>query len=117
MIKGVGIDIIEIDRIKDSVEKYGASFLNKIYTNKELDYCCLKNRYKFPELSVRFAAKEAFAKAMGTGISAIGWKSIEIVNDKLGKPQIYLKGKLAKKVFVSLSHGRDYAVATVYVEK
>ncbi|MBI5701325.1 holo-ACP synthase [Candidatus Saganbacteria bacterium] len=124
MIKGIGVDIIEIDRISSSVERYGDSFLKKIYTDREIVYCTLKKGFKIPELAARFAAKEAFSKAIGTGIRGIGkdkngaaWTDIEVVNDLLGKPQIYLKRKIAKKVHVSLSHSRDYAVATVYVEK
>jgi holo-[acyl-carrier protein] synthase len=73
---------------------------------------------------VRFAAKEAYSKALGTGISGfgrdndgIGWKDIEILNNHRGKPQIYLKGKLAKSVQISLSHSRDSAVAFVILEK
>src|SRR3989338_2695769 len=104
MIKGIGIDIIEIDRVKEAVEKYGDNFLAKIYTPREIKYCRSHKAYKFPELAVRFAAKEAYAKALGTGIGGLGrkhrgvfWKDIEIVNNAFGKPEIYIKGKLAKK--------------------
>ena len=132
MIKGIGIDIIEIDRIKEAVEKFGDSFLQKIYTAREINYCQNHKAVKFPELAGRFAAKEAYSKAIGTGIigtgmekegvvgrakGGISWKEIEIVNDLHGKPHIYLNGKLAKKVQVSLSHSLNSAVAMVYVEK
>jgi len=124
MIKGVGIDIIEIDRIKDAVEKYGGNFLKKVYTDKEINYCCRQKIYRFPELAVRFAAKEAYSKAIGTGIKGFGrsnhgvnWTDVEIVNNSQGKPLISLKGELTEKVHVSLSHSRDYAIAEVLVEE
>jgi holo-[acyl-carrier protein] synthase len=124
MIKGIGVDIIEIDRIKEAVEKYGESFLGKVYTDKELKYCRNRKAMKYPELAVRFAAKEAYAKAIGTGIAGfarnnhgIKWKEIEIVNNSHGKPLVAIKGEASEKVHVSLSHSRDYAVASIYVEE
>lgn len=123
MIKGVGIDIIEIDRVKDAVEKYGEKFLEKIYTPFEISYCRKRKEYKIPELAVRFAAKEAYSKAIGTGISGFGrnnqgikWTDVEVRNNELGKPHIAMNGKIFKNVHISLSHSRDYAVASVYVE-
>lgn len=123
MIKGIGVDIIEIDRIKDSVKRYGDSFLKKIFTDNEINYCTQKKGLRIPELAARFSAKEAYSKAMGVGFSGMGhkhgfsWKDVSVVNDKLGKPMIAFKGKILKKAHLSLSHSRDYAVATVYVEK
>ncbi len=124
MVKGIGIDIIEIERIKDAVEKRGESFLKKVFTDNEINYCCRRKVYRYPELSVRFAAKEAYSKALGVGITGFGrnnhgmkWTDIEIVNNSLGKPHIAVKGKISKKAQVSLSHSRDYAVATVYIEE
>lgn len=116
MIKGIGIDIIEIERVREAIEKYGERFLNKIFTEKEIRYCRKHKAVRFPELAVRFAAKEAYSKAIGTGFDGLGWKEIEIGNDSRGKPLIYLKGKLSRKAHLSLSHSRDYAVASVYVE-
>lgn len=123
MIKGLGIDIIEIDRIKEAVEKYGEKFLEKVFTPHEIKYCKGRNEYRIPELAVRFAAKEAYSKAIGTGIRGfarnshgVSWKDIEIKNDHLGKPQIYLKGKLAENIHISLSHSRDSAVASVIID-
>ena len=122
-MKGIGIDIIEIDRIKEAVEKYGPSFLEKVYTEKEIKYCRHRKALRYPELAVRFAAKEAYAKAIGTGIKGFGrdnngifWKDIEVVNNSSGKPFLSIRGKISKKAQVSLSHSRDYAVASVYVE-
>ena len=124
MIKGIGIDIIEIDRIKSAVRKYGDFFLKRVFTAKELKYCSGSKVWRYPELSVRFAAKEAYSKAQGIGINGFGrknaglsWKDIEIINDARGKPLIAFKGKRSKKVQVSLSHSHDYAIAAVYVEK
>jgi holo-[acyl-carrier protein] synthase len=121
-IKGIGIDIIEIGRIKEAVEKYGDGFLAKVFTKKEIKYCRNRKALKYPELAVRFAAKEAYAKAIGTGIKGFGrnnhgihWQDIEIVNNSHGKPLLVIKGKVSKKAHVSLSHSRDYAVAAVVV--
>ncbi|MFH1542506.1 MAG: holo-ACP synthase [bacterium] len=122
-MKGIGIDIIEIERIKDAVSKYGQNFLAKVYTPHEIKYCSKSSAYRIPELAVRFAAKEAYAKALGTGISGLGrgntgvnWLDIEVKNNKAGKPMIAFKGQLQDDVAISLSHSRDNAVATVYVE-
>ncbi|MFH1576084.1 MAG: holo-ACP synthase [Candidatus Margulisiibacteriota bacterium] len=123
-LKGIGVDIIEIERIKLAANKYGDRFLRKVYTDKEIAYCCRRKIYRFPELAVRFAAKEAYSKAIGTGIAGFGrnndgikWTEVEIVNNKNGKPLIARKGKVLGNAHVSLSHSRDYAVATVYVEE
>jgi holo-[acyl-carrier protein] synthase len=114
MVIGIGIDIIEIDRIKESVEKFGNRFLNKIYTKKELDYC-LKKKYKYQHLAARFAAKEAVYKALATGWNEeVGWQNIEISNEPNGMPIVTLHGKLKKflskdkELKISMSHSRDY---------
>lgn len=124
MITGIGIDIIEIDRIKQAVKKHGKSFLNRVFTARELKYCRAKRSFKYPELAVRFAAKEAYSKAVGAGLAGFGrrndglnWLEIEVVNDPNGKPRLAIRNKVDKKVQVSLSHSRDYAVASVYAEK
>lgn len=117
MINGVGIDVIEIDRIRKAVLKYGDYFLKRIFTERELAYCKSRNFFKFPELAVRFAAKEAYAKAVGTGMTPpLGWKKIEVVNDKKGKPNLYINGKFSSKVSLSLSHSKDIAAAFVAIE-
>jgi len=124
MIKGVGIDIIEIERIKDAADKFGDSFLKRVFTEKEINYCRRRKAIRFPELAVRFAAKEAYSKAMGVGIAGFGrsnhgmkWQDIEVVNNSHGKPLISVKGRVSDKTQVSLSHSRDYAVASVYIEE
>jgi len=123
MIKGIGIDIVEIGRVKEAVDKYGRAFLDKIFTARELKYCRRSKAFKYPELAVRFAAKEAYSKAIGTGIAGFGrrkkglsWKSIEVVNRPSGQPVLSINGKIDRRAHVSLSHSRDYAVASVYVE-
>ena len=115
-----GIDIIEIYRIRDVVNKYGDRFLNRIYTTEELDYC----RGRAPQLASRFAAKEAVMKALGTGVRGVGWKDIEVVRQPSGAPGIELYGRAearAKRLGVteialSISHSQEYAVAFVVVQ-
>ena len=124
MLKGIGIDIIEIERIREAVENFGNKFLKKVFTEKEINYCTRKKAFRYPELAVRFSAKEAYSKALGVGVKGFGrnnhgirWTEIEVVNDAHGKPMLAHNGKLIENAHVSLSHSRDYAVATVYIEK
>jgi holo-[acyl-carrier protein] synthase len=119
---GLGIDIIEIDRVAEAVRKYGDKFLSKIYTAHEINYCTKRKQLRLPELAVRFAAKEAYAKALGTGIGGLGrrfrgvnWTDIEVRNELSGKPYLMIKGKKAKNALVSLSHSQNSAVAVVHV--
>jgi len=117
-----GTDIIEISRIKESIEKYGETFINKIYSSREIEYCEKKGQVKYQHYAARFASKEAVAKMFGTGFNgSFEWKDIEVINDNLGKPQIELSNG-AKKIFeeeklekidISLSHCKEYAVAMV----
>jgi holo-[acyl-carrier protein] synthase len=123
MVIGIGIDIIEIDRIRESVEKFGDHFLNKIYTQKELDYC-LKKKYKYQHLAARFAAKEAVYKALATGWDAeVSWQHIEISNEPNGMPIVTLQGKLkkflskGKDLKISMSHSRDYVACMAIIYK
>jgi len=123
MVIGVGIDIIEIDRIRDSVDRYGEHFLNKIYTEVELDYC-LKKSNKYQHLAARFAAKEAVAKALATGWNKeFSWQNIEIYNESNGMPLVKLKGNLNqflgpdKNLKISMSHSRDYVACVAIIYK
>lgn len=120
-----GVDIIEIERIKKAFEKQGQAFRNRIFTEREIAYCESRKVTKYQSYSVRFAAKEALVKALGTGISkGIEPKDIEILNDTHGKPYAVLKGKAkeyfialkGKNVSLSLSHCKSYAVAYVVIE-
>ena len=116
-----GVDIIEISRVSQVLERYGQRFLNRVYTPGEIAYC----RERPANLAARFAAKEATMKALGTGIRGVGWKDIEVVNLKSGAPAIKLhsRGKqraqqlAVQEISVSLSHSRDYAVAFVVIRR
>jgi holo-[acyl-carrier protein] synthase len=113
----VGVDIIEIERIEAALRRHGQRFLRRVYTSREQAYC----QGRVPELAVRFAAKEAVSKALGTGLRGIAWREMEILGDKRGKPLVYLHGRARARAeelgffefAISLSHSRDYAVAFV----
>lgn len=122
LIIGVGTDIVEIRRIKNAMEA-NSRFLEKIFTTTELEY--LTSRNLRPEyVAGRFAAKEAVAKALGTGFRGFDFKDIEIDRTTLGKPIVILKGKaklIAKKeglynIHLSISHGEDSAIAYAILE-
>jgi holo-[acyl-carrier protein] synthase len=115
-IEGLGNDILEIARIRESIERHGAHFLSKLFTPKEQEYC---HRFKdpAPHFAGRFAAKEAIAKALGTGFGAeLSWLEIEILNDDHGKPVVSLSQALNQRLgphqlLVSISHSTEYATA------
>lgn len=117
MILSSGVDLIKISRIEQTLERYGERFLERIYTPREIT---LTGR-NAPELAVRFAAKEAASKALGTGIGLISWRDMEITNDFLGKPELTLHGRAEARAAelglvswsVSLSHSREMAIAVV----
>lgn len=116
MIRGIGTDIIEIERIEDNFKKYGERFLDRILTSAEKEYCA---QHKFPSGTIagRFAAKEAIAKALGTGFGEyLSWQDIEIINDNEGKPQVTLSPSASDtfkdpKLHLSISHCKSYAIA------
>lgn len=114
MVIGIGIDIIEIERIQQSVERFGDKFLNKVFTQLELDYC-MNKKNKFQHLAARFAAKEAVAKALSEGWDGgFNWKDIEIFNELNGKPSVKLYGALEqymgkeKALKLTMSHSHHY---------
>ena len=122
MVKGVGIDIIEIARVRESVETSGDNFLDRIFTPGEIAYCrSRQNMYQ--HFAARFAAKEAVSKALSTGWSGeFNWKDVEVMNDDSGQPRISLGGKLKVKladsaVFVSISHSESHVVAMAVIEE
>jgi holo-[acyl-carrier protein] synthase len=123
MIIGIGTDIIEITRIADSIEKYGERFKNRIFTQSEQDYCESFKANKYLHYAARFAAKEAFSKAIGTGITqGFKFNEIWVRNEKSGEPKIELGGVLAERygkyrIHISLSHTVGNAVAYVVVEE
>lgn len=118
MIIGLGTDIVEISRIKKAIERT-STFLEKVYTKKEIEYIS-KKKNPYPSYAGRFAAKEAISKAFGTGVRKFGLLDIEILNDDLGKPLVYLSDELVKKykgkLNLSISHSKEYATATAILE-
>ena len=112
-----GTDIIEVERIKDSIETLGENFVNRIYTEKEIEYCSSKNSMKYQHFAGRFAAKEAIFKAVSTILNdkyEISWKDIQIVNDENGKPIVeFVNNSYSKikSIDVSISHLKEYAIA------
>ncbi len=122
MIQGIGIDIIEIDRIREMIERHGDRFVLKIFTDREIEYCRSK-KIPFQHFAGRYAAKEAFSKAIATGWRGeFRWRDIEVSNNEFGQPSITLYGKLAErigsdKVLISMSHSDNTIVAFVVIEK
>lgn len=125
MIVGLGLDIVMIERIENMLERHGERVLKRLYTQIERDYC---DKMAKPALhyAARFAAKEAFVKALGTGFSAgIRWRDIGIRHDPRGKPEVYaeatalqaMQGLGAARSLVSLSHDDLHAAAVVVLEK
>ncbi|MBI3592027.1 MAG: holo-ACP synthase [Nitrospirae bacterium] len=130
---GIGTDIVEIERIREAVRKWGDRFLKKIFTEEEIAYC-YKKKDPFPHLAVRFAAKEAVIKALSTSTSEhltqdtearlkiSKLKDIEILNQPTGKPFVNLLGSLKTSyqdmfiIHLTLTHERSHAIATVVVE-
>ena len=116
-----GTDIIEIERIKKSIERSGDKFLNLIYTPAEIKYCESKRNAKYSHYAGRFAAKEAIYKAVSSLLPdrfAITWTDVEVINDENGNPKIKflnLEIEQIKSIDISISHSRDYAVATVSI--
>ena len=112
-----GVDIIEIHRVKRVFEQYGDRFLRRVYTDREIAYC----RGRAPQLASRFAAKEATMKALGTGVRGIKWRDIEVVRGRGQAPRIELHGTAQVRadtlgladIALSLSHSREFAVASV----
>jgi len=125
MIAGTGIDIVNISRIERLMTRWGNLFLARVFTQHEIDWC--QQRARPPEcFATRFAAKEAFLKAIGWGLrNGIQWTDIEVENDLLGKPSLsfhrkareILKTLRIQKALLTLSHDQPYAVAHVLLEE
>lgn len=124
MIFGIGTDIIEVARIEKMIAR-GRQYLDAIFTDAEVEYCEAKAR-KSEHYAVRYAAKEATLKALGVGWrGGLAFSDIEVINDELGKPRVVVHGK-TKEIFdqnqirqtsISLSHGRDSAIAVIILER
>jgi len=117
-----GTDIVEIDRIKESINHMGNKFLDRIYTKKEIEYCESKKQMKYQHYAARFAAKEAIFKAMSCYLEdkwTISWTNVEILNDEDGRPTVKIGKEIDTKridtIDVSLSHCKEYATAMVVV--
>ncbi len=115
MVYGIGTDIVEIDRIANSINKFGDKFLNKIFTELEREYC-LSKKNSAQHFAARFAAKEAVFKALASQYSEIySWQDIEVYNEPSGLPKVKLYGELAnvvsidKSLQISMSHSKNYA--------
>jgi len=124
MIAGLGIDLIEVERVATSISKEGG-FRELVFSPKEIDYC-EKKANKFEHYAARFAAKEAFFKALGTGwAEGTSFNEVEITNDDKGKPQLTLLGATQRSmvawgafdISVSLTHLKNIASAVVIIEK
>ena len=116
-----GVDIIEISRIKESIDNIGNSFLNRVYTKNEIEYCESKGRSKYEHYAARFAVKEAVFKALSEMVDdkySITWKDIETINDEQGRPKVkvlFIQGNKIENIDISISHCKEYAVANVVV--
>ncbi len=124
MVIGLGTDLIEIARIERSVERYGEAFLARVYTPGEIAYC-LRKKNAAESFAARFAAKEAGAKALGTGISrGVSWREFEVRRAPGQRPELHLSGRAQhiashlgiKRLSLSLSHSRELSIAVVVAE-
>ena len=119
-MKVIGVDIIETERVAQSIARFGDRFLKRVYTERELAYC----NGRINSLAARWAAKEATAKALGTGIGTMSWREIEVVSQLNQRPTLQLHGAAADLAAqlglsgfaVSLSHAKNYAIAFVVGE-
>jgi len=124
MIVGSGIDLIEIGRIQQAIDRYGGRFLNRVYTSAEQSYC-LRKRKSAESFAARFAAKEAGAKALGTGISfGVNWLEFEVIREPSGRPTLKFHGRAAQiaghlgvtRAALSITHTADLAMASIVLE-
>lgn len=123
MIFGIGIDVVEVERVESSIAQFGDHFTSKLFTEAERDYCESQKRPAI-HYAARFAAKEAVAKALGTGIGKdLAWLDMEIRRRESGEPEVYLSGAGEKyaqanqltQIKISLTHARHYAAANAVI--
>lgn len=119
-----GVDIIEISRLKKSIDELD-QFKHRVFTDQEISYCEKRNKARYESYAARFAAKEAVMKALGTGLAnGLEWKQIEVLNDAMGKPHVSLSQRAlevyneigARSIDVSLSHCGEYAIAYAVID-
>jgi holo-[acyl-carrier protein] synthase len=125
MVVGTGIDVVEIERMARSIERYGSRFLERVYTAAEIAYCQRKRRNAAESFAARFAAKEAGAKALGTGIGfGVTWRELEVGREPAGRPLLLLHGRAAeiaaslgvRRSSLSITHTRTQSMALVILE-
>lgn len=122
MVEGIGIDVVEIERMERTIDQWGDMFLKKIFTDHEIAYASSK-RTPVPHIAGRFAVKEAVAKALTIGWSTgFRWKDVEVTNDTSGKPSVIVYGRLKEilsgsRVMVSISHSEKVVVAIAIIQK
>lgn len=120
-----GIDIIEVSRVEDAINNLGDNFLNRIFTENEIDYCNKSKKMKYQHFAARFAAKEAVFKALSNEIKSrddLVWKQIEVISEESGRPKVNMDllktlniSKNIESIDISLSHIAEFAVASVVV--
>jgi len=121
VIAGIGVDIVEVERIRQTLARHPERFLQRVFTPAEAAYCEGGGEHRPRRLAARFAAKEAALKALGLGLRGVKWTDVEVVHDGAGKPSLRLAGQLARvaadlgvtELHVSLSHSKEYAIAQV----
>jgi holo-[acyl-carrier protein] synthase len=125
MVLGLGTDLMETKRVEQSIERFGDRFLERVFTAGEIAYCILKKKNAAESFAARFAAKEAGAKALGTGISrGVTWKEFEVRRKPGARPTLHLSGRAAelaevmgvRTIQLSLTHSRELAMAVVVAE-
>ena len=124
MIFGIGVDIVQISRIASIRNRWGDRFLQRVFTKQEIKYCFLRKNPS-PHLAARFAAKEAFLKALGTGYAqGVRWKDIEIIRNSSARPKVELHSRTKtlcqshgiNRIHLSMSHDGDYGLGQVILE-
>ena len=119
---GVGIDIVEVKRIQESLERFGGKFKERIFTKSEQEFCESRNG-KFQSYAARFASKEAFSKALGTGLrGVVSWRDIVVIDNEKSRPKLEIYGRAntilnKRKALLSISHTKNYATAIVIIEE
>jgi holo-[acyl-carrier protein] synthase len=126
MIFGVGVDLVRVDRIDKAIKRFGERFLRRVFTPREIEYCTGRI-WAVSGFAMRFAAKEAFSKALGVGLrqGGIRWREVEVVPDPRGKPEILVSGRAARLceeagirgMHLTLTDEDNHAVAVVILEK
>ncbi len=127
MIYGIGVDLVKVARLAAAIERHGERFLNRVFTPREIAYCQGRKRGRDSAFALRFAAKEAFSKALGVGLrrDGIRWREVEVVPNPLGKPELVVAGRAAElcaqagitHMHLSLTDENDQALAVVILEQ